>query len=109
MSYTSNVLFEQFTENVFDCRTVVEIQRTIIKQSGQNPVTGLLNMNDDKESITTWKLDFNKILHVFNVCRLGPTPLSLTSSFSDSVGNLYSCDGFGPPSKHADCSGKCWW
>ena len=43
-----------------------EIQRTIIKRDKRNAITRLFR-GDDKEAIDTWRLNFNGILHVFNV------------------------------------------
>ena len=50
-----------------DHRTVAEIQRKVIKQSGRNAVSRLVHAANDKETIAAWKLDLNRILHVFNV------------------------------------------
>ena len=48
-------------------RAVAEIQRNIVKRRKRNAVSRLFNAKDDKEAIATWKLDLNRILHVFNV------------------------------------------
>ena len=48
-------------------RAVAEIQRKVIKRNGRNTVTRLFNSKNDKETVTAWKLDLNRILHVFNV------------------------------------------
>ena len=50
-----------------DCRTVAEIQDKVIKQSGRNAASRLFHAKNDKETIAAWKLDLNRILHVFNV------------------------------------------
>ena len=47
---------------------MAEIQKKIIKQSGRNATSRLLQAENDKEAIAAWKLDLNRILHVFNVC-----------------------------------------
>ena len=39
-----------------------------IKQNHRNAVLRLFHAKNDKEAIAGWKLDFNRILHVFNVC-----------------------------------------
>jgi hypothetical protein len=57
----------QFTDNALDQRTVAEIQRKVIKRSRRNVVSRLLHSKNDKEVITTWKSDLNRILHIFNV------------------------------------------
>jgi len=74
---------EDSTDDVLDRRTVAEIQRKVIKQGGNNPVSRLLRAKNDKEMITAWKLDLNKVIHVFNVCSVGFAPLPLTTSLSD--------------------------
>jgi len=50
-----------------DRRTVAGIQEKIIEKSGRNLLSRLVNARSDKETISTWKLDLNRILHVFNV------------------------------------------
>jgi tetratricopeptide (TPR) repeat protein len=46
---------------------VAEVQGKAIKRSRRNPVSRLLHAKNDKELIAAWKLDLNRILHVFNV------------------------------------------
>ena len=48
-------------------RTVAEIQRKVIKTSRRNPVSRLFHAKNDKQAIATWKLDLNRILHIFDV------------------------------------------
>ena len=50
-----------------DCRTIAGIQEKIIEKCGRNLLSRLANAKNDKETIATWKLDLNRILHVFNV------------------------------------------
>jgi methyl-accepting chemotaxis protein len=38
-----------------------------MKQSNRNPVSRLFHAKNDKETIAAWRLDLNRILHVFNV------------------------------------------
>lgn len=59
--------FESLAYHVFDRRTVAEIQSKVIKQRGRNAVSRLLNAKNDRETITAWKLDLDRMLHVFNV------------------------------------------
>ena len=47
--------------------TVAGIQEKIIEKRGRNWLSQLANAKNDKETITAWKLDLNRILHVFNV------------------------------------------
>ena len=44
-----------------------EIQRNVIKQGKRNVISRHLNARNDKDKIAGWKLDLNRILHVFNV------------------------------------------
>ena len=44
-----------------------EIQKRITKQGKRNVVFRHLHAKNDKERIATWRLDLNRILHVFNV------------------------------------------
>ena len=64
-----------------DRRAVAEIQEKIIEKRGRNLVSRLFHAKDDKEAIGGWKLDLNRILHVFNVCSVVFTRLSLTVPF----------------------------
>ena len=83
MSYTNGMKFGELTNNVFGCRTVAEIQRKVIKQHRENPVSRLFHAKNNKETITNWKLDLNQTLHIFNVCSVSSILLSLTTSLSD--------------------------
>ena len=49
-------------------RTVDEIQRHIIERGKRNLISRLHHAKDDKKAIVIWKLGFERILHVFNVC-----------------------------------------
>ena len=46
---------------------MAEIQRNIVKRGGRSAASRLFRAKDDKEAIATWRLDLNRILHVFNV------------------------------------------
>ena len=59
------------------CRTVAEIERKIIKQGGRHAISRLFHAKNDKETIAGWKLDLNRILHIFNVCSVSPARWSL--------------------------------
>jgi len=66
------------TYHTLDRRTVAEIQKKIIKYGRQALLSRLANAKDDKKTITTWKFDLNKILHVFNVCSVIAARILLT-------------------------------
>jgi len=49
-------------------RTVAEIQEKIVEKGGRNLLSRLAHARNDKEAITTWRSDLNRVLHIFNVC-----------------------------------------
>ena len=55
-----------------------EIKRKVTKRTKRNVVSRLVHARDDKDTIAAWKLDLNRILHVFNVRSAVFTQLSLT-------------------------------
>ena len=48
-------------------RAVAGVQSSGIKHSKHNPVSRIFHAKSDKDAIAAWRLDLNKILHVFNV------------------------------------------
>jgi len=46
---------------------VAEIQRRLVKRGKRNPVSQLIHARNDKNAITTWRLDLDRIIQVFNV------------------------------------------
>ena len=50
----------------------------MIKQSRRNPVSRLFRAKGDKDMIAAWRLDLNRILHVFNVRSIICSPPLLT-------------------------------
>ena len=44
------------------------IQEKLVKWGGRNFVSRRFHAKDDKEKISAWKLDLDKILQVFKVC-----------------------------------------
>ena len=64
---------------------MAEIQSKVTKRSGRNPVSRLLHAKSDKEVITAWKSDLNRILHIFNVRSVAFTRPSLTISFQTEL------------------------
>src|SRR5712691_5907305 len=57
----------QFTDGALDGRTVAEIQRKMIKQSGRNAALRFVLAKADGGTIAAWKSELNGILQVFNV------------------------------------------
>jgi len=64
---------------------VAEIQRKVVKQAGRNAASRLFHAKNDKETITGWKLDLNRILQVFNVCLDSFTCLPLIVPFQTEL------------------------
>ena len=85
MSWTDDVRFGQPTDGALDRRTVAEIQGKVIKRSGRNAVSRFVHARNDKETITTWRSDLNRILHIFNVRSVVFTRPSLTISFQTEL------------------------
>lgn len=48
-------------------RTVAEIQRKATKYRERNIISRFLHTKSDREMVAGWRLDLNRILHVFNV------------------------------------------
>src|SRR5258708_3197989 len=65
----------------FHCRTVAEIQKNVVKQSKRNPASRLFHAKNDKDTIAAWRLELNRILHVFNVRPPAPRLPLLTVCF----------------------------
>ena len=57
----------------------------VIKQSKRNVLSRLFNAKDDKEAIAAWRLDLNRILHVFNVRSIASSPPLLTIRFQTEL------------------------
>ena len=55
------------TYRALDGRTVARIQEKIIEKGRRNLLARFAHAKNDKETMVTWKLDLNRILHVFNV------------------------------------------
>ena len=67
VSWTRDAYAGRSTYQVLNRRTVAEVQRKVIKQSGRNSALRLFHAKKDKETIAAWKVDLNRILHIFNV------------------------------------------
>ena len=82
MSQVGNTRFRWLT---LAHRTVAEIQRNVFKQTGRNAIPRVFHARNDKETIAAWKVDLNRILHVFNVRSTLFAWLSLTGSFQTEL------------------------
>ena len=74
-----------FTYHTLNRRIVKDIHGNVTEKGRQNPLSRLLHAKNDKETIGTWKLDLNRILHVFNVRSLIFTRTSLIVSFQTEL------------------------
>jgi len=54
-------------QNALNPSAVAEIQRTLVKRGKRNPVSRLIHAKNNKNVITIWRLDLDRILQVFNV------------------------------------------
>jgi len=64
---------------------VAEVQRKVIKRSGRNAASRLFHAKSDKETIAAWRVELNRILHVFNVRSIALTWSSLTVHFQTEL------------------------
>jgi len=53
-------------------RTADEIQSNFIKRGKGNAISRHYHAKDDRVAVVTWRLELNKILHVFNVRSVAP-------------------------------------
>ena len=55
-----------------------DIQTKIIERNARNALSRLLHAKNDRETITAWKLDLDRTLHIFNVGSVTHARSSLT-------------------------------
>ena len=67
MSITGDGYLGRHTHRDHNRRAVAEIQKSIIKRGRRNAISRHFHAKNDKEMIAGWRLDLNRILHVFNV------------------------------------------
>ena len=58
---------------------MAEIEGNVVELGKRNVVSRLFHSKDDKERIAAWRLDLNRVLHVFNVRSITPLPTLLTT------------------------------
>ena len=65
-----------------DCRTVAQIQRSIVTLGKRNPISRTFHARNDKHTIAAWMSDLDRILQVFQVRSTVPSlpPLLTTHS-----------------------------
>ena len=64
---------------------MAEIQRGVVKGGKRNAISRVLHSRNDKEAIATWRLDLNRILHIFNVRSITSAWPSLTVHFQTEL------------------------
>ena len=79
MSRACDAPAERSTYQILNCRTVVAIQKGVIKQGKRSVASRLFRTKGDKEMITAWRRDLTAVLHVFNVRSGGCVLHSLTT------------------------------
>jgi len=73
---------------------MAEIQRKVVKQNGRNAVSRLVHAKNDKEKIAAWKLDLDRILHVFNVRSATSVMTTTKRTLSDRTCNQHAYNRF---------------
>ena len=55
------------------------MERNVVKLGKQNTISRLFRSQEEKDKIAAWKLDLNRVLHVFNVRSEVSPPSFLTT------------------------------
>ena len=55
------------------------MERNVIKLGKRNAISRLFRSQEDKDKIASWRLDLNRVLHVFNVRSEASPPSFLTA------------------------------
>ena len=85
MSRTRDAYVGKFTYQTLNHRAVAEIQKNIVERGQRNGLSRMFHAKNDKETIATWRLDLNRILHVFNVCGVTSARPPLTAQFQTEL------------------------
>ena len=64
---------------------MAEIQRGVVKGGKRNTISRIFHAKNDQETIAAWRLDLNRILHVFNVRSFTSVLSSLIISFQTEL------------------------
>ena len=64
-----------------------KVQEKVIKQEKRGVITRHFHARSDKKVVATWRLDLNRILHVFNVCSVTSVQPFLTLCFQTELGD----------------------
>ena len=86
-------------------RSVVDMQKNVVKLGKRNVVFRFFLSKADKDKIVAWNQDLARVLHVFNVRSIGSVNIcELSSSVSDRVGYRYKHKGYGYPNDGCEYS-----
>ena len=64
---------------------MAEIQRGIVKGGKRNAISRVFHAKDDQGTIAAWRLDLNRILHIFNVRSITSVWPWLTAHFQTEL------------------------
>ena len=77
----------------FGCRRVAEINTGVIKLGTRDPMSRIRHARSERDAIAVWRLELNRILHVFNVRFIASLLISLTIYFqAELVVNTLAAD-----------------
>lgn len=74
---------------------MADIEKKIVNIGKRNALSRLFHSKDDREKIAAWRLDLNRILHVFNVRSVAASPTFLTAFLQTELAinaNATVCD-----------------
>ena len=74
---------------------MADIEKKIVNIGKRNALSRLFHSKDDREKIAAWRLDLNRILHVFNVRPVTASPTFLTAFLQTELAinaNATVCD-----------------
>ena len=64
---------------------MAEIQRGVVEGGKRNAISRVFHSKNDQETIAGWRLDLNRILHIFNVRSITSAWPSLTVHFQTEL------------------------
>ena len=62
-----NAHHSRLAHHARDCRTVSQIQKSAVEPDKRNPLSRVFNAKNDKDRVTAWRSDLDRILHIFEV------------------------------------------
>ena len=85
-------------QNLYNTRTVTEIQNAILKKRKRWKFLKLFHAKIDIQTLNTWRLDLSRVLDLFNVCcvlpslhaRLSPCQVELALNIHNAVTEMHN-------------------